>query len=163
MWHMHNVLIYISLGHLPLRTEEPCAGSTRHWWLQDKKMSGDHKVTVVFYGRSPAGGLLLFNHWIMGETGDGNDLDWWDDAVQVCENCGTVHGGAGVHLVLWWLGPVHCAGLDVSELHNNLLLFVYFSEHSWERGAVRCPGGKPTLCHIAYNRIPLHVEYLPSK
>ena len=111
----------------------------------------------------PAGGMLLFNHWSMGETGEGIDLDWWDDAVQVRENCGTVHGGAWVHLLLWWLGPVHCAGLDVSELHNNLLLFVYFSEHSWERGAVRCPGGKPTLCHIAYNRIPHHVEYLPSK
>ena len=153
MWHMHNVPIQISLGHLPLRTEEPCAGSTRQRCLQDHKMSGDHKVTVGFYG--------LARQAI--ETGEGNDLDWWDDAVQVCENCGTVHGGAWVHLVLWWLGPVHCAGLDVSELHNNLLLFVYFSEHSWERGAVRCPGGKPTLCHIACSRIPLHVEYLPSK
>ena len=37
-------------------------------------------------------------------------------------------------LVTWICGAVHCAGLDVSELHNDLLLFVYFSEHSRARG-----------------------------
>ena len=125
MWHMHNVLIQISLGHLPLRTEEPCAGSTRQRCLQNKKMSGDHKVTVVFYGLTPAGGRLLFNHWSMGETGERNDLDWWDDAVQVCENCGTVHGGAWVHLVL---------------ICSFAASFFFLSTD--ERGAVGCAGVK---------------------
>ena len=110
-------------------------------------MSTDHKVTVVFYGLTPAGGMLLFNQWRMRETGEGNDLEWWDDAAKVCENCGTVvHecSSSSGDLDLWCCP---CAGLDVSELHNDLLLFVYFSEHSRARGCTVSRGKANNVPH----------------
>ena len=132
MWHMHNGFIHISLGHLPLRTMEHCAGSTRQRFLQNVPLSGVHKVTVVFFGPTPAGGMLLLNHCSMIKQVKGMTLS---DGMMLCRCVRTVALSMVVGECTLYSGDCDlwcCSlfGLDVSQSHNHWQLFVYFSELS---------------------------------
>ena len=109
---MHNVPIQISLGHLPLRTEEPCAGSTRQRCLQDHKMSGDHKVTVGFYGlaRQAECCYLTIGVWVKQVKGmipiDGMMLCRCVRALvpsMVVHECTSCSGDWDLSIVLDWM------------------------------------------------------------